>query len=266
MAQLRTEKPVDAGTPAPGPGLWAANATGAHVSGAKDGWGDQLQDWIDNGQYRHHAHLRILERLYEYEPYGNFLDVGCGRGDLLSHFSQRGVRCLGMDYSPRITAYHSAHRVFPMVRASVSSIPLGQDRFDLISCLGLIEHLDDPVGALRELRGVTRPGGRAVITVPRVLGVFPILVPLWYFSGNRYRFGWRNMVGRMYSQKRLRDQLLAAGWEVEYISPFKGSSVLEWLGLPFSRTLSELVEGNPVFRALLSIMLVAVGRKPVVAA
>lgn len=266
MPHFNVEKPMGGEIPAPGPGLSAATGTGEHAAGAKDGWGDQLQDWIDNGQYRHYAHLRILEYLYEDERFGSFLDVGCGRGDLLSHFSQRGVRCLGMDYSPTITAYHSAHRVFPVVRASVNSIPLAPDRFDLISCLGLIEHLDDPVGALRELREVTRPGGRAVITVPRRLGVFPVLVPLWYFSGNRCRYGWRNMVGRMYSQKLLRNQLSAAGWEVEYISPFKGGSVLEWLGLPFVRSLSELVEGNPVLRALLSIMLVAVGRKPVVAA
>lgn len=228
----------------------------------QDGWGGQLQDWIDKGQYRHYAHLRILEQLYRQERFGSFLDVGCGRGDLLSHFSRRGVRCLGIDYSPKITAYHASHEVFPVLMASVNSIPLAPDSFDLISCLGLVEHLEDPVGALRELRGVTRPGGRAVITVPRRLGVFPMLVPFWFFSGNRHKFGWKNMVGRMYSQTLLRNQLAAAGWAVDSIRPFKGSSVLEWLGLPFSPRLSESMESNPILRAFLSIMLVAVCRNP----
>ena len=70
------------------------------------------------------------------------------------------------------------------------------------------------------------------------------------------------MVGTMYTRAHLERQLVESGWEIERIAAFKGSSVLEWLHVPFSERISDFVEDNPVARGLLSIMLVAVCRKP----
>ena len=225
------------------------------------GWGRELQDWLDNGAYRHHARLRLLDRLYEEEPFERYLDVGCGSGALLAHFLRRGVSGVGIDLAPVVTAHHAGGPI-PAFRASVDDIPFRDNSFDFITCLGLIEHLEDAVASLRELLRVTQPGGRAFITVPRLTGVFPALVPFWFFTGGRHRFGWKNMVGTMYTRAHLERQLVESGWEIERIAAFKGSSVLEWLHVPFSERISDFVEDNPVARGLLSIMLVAVCRKP----
>ena len=45
-------------------------------------------------------------------------------------------------------------------------LPFADDAFDLVTTLDVIEHIDDDVAALRELRRVLRPGGRLLVAVP----------------------------------------------------------------------------------------------------
>lgn len=229
-----------------------------HNKTTTDGWGAQLEEWLRGDQYRHYARLRILENLYAQTPFTRMLDIGCGTGHLLQHFIQKGVRGFGIDNSPTIVSHHAHQRWFPASQADVNAMPFRKGSFDMLTCLGLIEHLDDSIAALSEMRRVTAQNGRALITVPRLAGPFPVLVPLWYLSDGRYRYGWKNMVGRMYTQRQFRAELQAAGWEIESLAPFKGSSILEWLHIPFNTRLSEFVERNAIAKSALSIMLAAV--------
>jgi hypothetical protein len=66
----------------------------------------------------------------------------------------------------------------------------------------------------------------------------------------------------MYRQASFRNQLEVSGWHIERLGAFKGSSVLEWLHLPFSKRLADLVEGNWLAAKIFSIMLVAICRRP----
>jgi len=211
----------------------------------REAWGNELEDWLDHGEYRHHARLRILERLYDEQPFASLLDIGCGSGALLDHFGERGVRGVGFDLSQAIMSYHRRRGTFPGFVGSVEQIPLAAGQFEMLTCLGLIEHLADPVAALAELRRVVKPGGRVMITVPRLFSAFPLLVPVWYFTGGRYRYGWKNMVGTMYTRALLERQLRAAGWECEGIWAFKAGSVLEWLRVPYWPKLANTSKAIP---------------------
>ena len=44
--------------------------------------------------------------------------------------------------------------------------PFGDDTFDAVHCIDVIEHLDDIVKAMEEIHRVLRPGGRVTITTP----------------------------------------------------------------------------------------------------
>ena len=53
-----------------------------------------------------------------------------------------------------------------MIEGSVLEMPFADDSFDLAVSLDVIEHLEDDLAALRELRRVVAPGGALLVTVP----------------------------------------------------------------------------------------------------
>jgi len=52
------------------------------------------------------------------------------------------------------------------VRGSALRLPFAAGRFDRVIAAEVLEHIDDDLGALRELRRVLRPGGTLAVTVP----------------------------------------------------------------------------------------------------
>jgi SAM-dependent methyltransferase len=98
-------------------------------------------------------HLRAGVRL---------LDVGCGPGTITADFAGRlGLDfVLGIDASVDVIA--EAQRDYPNVSFAVGDVyrmnfPDGS--FDIVHAHQVLQHLADPVAALKEMRRVVRPGG-----------------------------------------------------------------------------------------------------------
>jgi SAM-dependent methyltransferase len=58
-----------------------------------------------------------------------------------------------------------------VTRGDACALPFPDASFDLVLATDIIEHVDDDVLALGEIRRVLKPGGRVLVTVP----AFPIL-------------------------------------------------------------------------------------------
>jgi 2-polyprenyl-3-methyl-5-hydroxy-6-metoxy-1,4-benzoquinol methylase len=89
---------------------------------------------------------------------GAILDVGCGEGftmdRLLSTDGHLPIQGLDYDYLALVHAKDRLpHIVFQM--GDVRRLPFGDDRFDMVLCLEVLEHLPDPLPALEELRRVS---------------------------------------------------------------------------------------------------------------
>jgi SAM-dependent methyltransferase len=84
---------------------------------------------------------------------------------------------------------------------------LDEGSFDLTVSLDVIEHLQDDVAALRELRRVTKPGGALLVTVPAYQ---------WLWSGHDEV----NHHHRRYSRRTLLDAAEQAGWHAERTAHF----------------------------------------------
>ncbi len=95
------------------------------------------------------------------------LDAGCGTGDCLHMLWQEyGIRQLtGTDFSASALAITA--KTCPQARLHQVDMygRLAQD-FDLILCQQVLEHLERPEDALRNLMGMLRPQGLILITVP----------------------------------------------------------------------------------------------------
>jgi SAM-dependent methyltransferase len=132
------------------------------------------------------------------------LDVGCGTGLNLDHLS-RLAQPVGTDYYEEALQFCRERGHTMLCKADAAELPFGEGFFDIITALDVIEHLDDDVIALRELRRVLRPGGVAVISVP----AYPVL---WTY--------WDDILGhrRRYTTRTLRAAIEKAGLEVLKVS------------------------------------------------
>lgn len=98
------------------------------------------------------------------------LDVGCGAGAFGKALKDRGAReVVGIEVVPE--AYERARLVLDdAICASIENVelPFSDTYFDCVVCGDVLEHLVDPVAALRKLTRVLRPDGVIVISIPNV--------------------------------------------------------------------------------------------------
>src|SRR2546430_2274831 len=94
------------------------------------------------------------------------LDAGCGSGRNLVEFARYG-EITGLEPAPESLAIARGRGVGTVVEGTLDEpLPFADDTFTMATTLDVIEHLDDDVYALRELRRVVIPGGWLLVTVP----------------------------------------------------------------------------------------------------
>ena len=114
----------------------------------------------------------------------SILDVGCSTGELLATFKERGYTSLeGIDPSP-VCADLARRKHGTLVRPGTVSDLNGLARcYDLITFSHVMEHLLDPLRALRDTRLALNDGGLVFIEVPDVEGFAECaLAPFQEFS------------------------------------------------------------------------------------
>lgn len=99
------------------------------------------------------------------------LELGPATGYMSRVFKERGCSVVGIEFDPGM-ATRAAAFCERMIVGDLDALDLeaelGDDRFDAIVSADVIEHLKDPLGALRRLRPFLRQNGRFVISIPNV--------------------------------------------------------------------------------------------------
>ena len=128
--------------------------------------------------------------------------------------------------------------------ARADSFPGGQE-FDTVVCLNVLEHVQDDVGTLRNIKSVLSVGGRAIVLVPCGPGLFGTMDEALGHC-------------RRYTEEQLAGVARQAGLEVERVLKFNRPGVVAWwlngrvlhrrtFGLGQLRMLNLL---TPIFRVL----------------
>ncbi|MCZ7590172.1 MAG: methyltransferase domain-containing protein [Gaiella sp.] len=99
------------------------------------------------------------------------LDVACGTGVVTRLAAERvgHAAVTGVDLHPGMLEVARTADGGPVIEwheASAEALPLEDASFDVVLCQMGLQFFDDRPGALREMRRVLRPGGRAVVSVP----------------------------------------------------------------------------------------------------
>ena len=140
------------------------------------GWNDDLTSFheesagenhfIDCASRQHtitqlHQHLHIKHPL--------IMEIGCSSGHLLEKLSKErpDARLIGADivYSPLLKLAEKLPSI-PMLRFDLLNCPLPDNYLDAVVLLNVLEHIEDDVGALKQIKRILKPGGIAIIEVP----------------------------------------------------------------------------------------------------
>ena len=124
--------------------------------------------------------LGVLRRVWDYQTVlglistsvGSLLDVGCGNGQFLAVVSQTtDLEPCGIDVVPHVLA---SGREFYGIQdlcecawpPPPTDSPIAGRRFDVITFLHVLEHVPDPVGALRTAANYLTPDGEVAVALP----------------------------------------------------------------------------------------------------
>lgn len=98
-------------------------------------------------------------------PGSAVLDVGCGTGSILAMLSRHFEAC-GTDTSPLAVELCGKRGLKNVYQCTLETFPHPEQRFDLITLLDVIEHIDDDRSVVQQARGFLKPGGSILVTVP----------------------------------------------------------------------------------------------------
>jgi 2-polyprenyl-3-methyl-5-hydroxy-6-metoxy-1,4-benzoquinol methylase len=99
------------------------------------------------------------------------LELGCGAGAMTRAMAGIGCKVVGVEMDP-VAAEHARPHADQVVVGDLVTLDLaaelGEGRFDVLVFGDVLEHLPDPLAALRTTRSLLRPGGHIVLSVPNV--------------------------------------------------------------------------------------------------
>jgi glycosyltransferase involved in cell wall biosynthesis len=152
----------------------------------------------------------------------NVLEIGAGMGNLTRQLLPGRKRYVATDidheHLDRLSNRLS-HRPRLEIAELNAAIPRDHEAFrgqmDTVICLNVLEHIEDDLEALRNIRSMLEDGGRVVILVPSGQSIFNSLdEELGHF--------------RRYSEAQLREKMTTAGFDVETMLRFNRASRPGW--------------------------------------
>ena len=136
------------------------------------------------------------------------LDVGTSTGTNLRLLKNMGfTNYQGLDFHEEAIKWCAQKQLGVVHKGDICAMPFAEGSFDLVLATDIIEHVDDDLKAVVEIRRVLVSGGKAIITVPAFQS-------LWGLQDEVSQHK------RRYLKNPLKKLLLEAGFQVKFISYF----------------------------------------------
>lgn len=171
-----------------------------------------------------HQYNRWICSLLEPHLSGVVLDVGSGLGSIASLFVGPQVQEVILSECDKDLFSKLSKQQFPLKKFRTLALDISQDdaieslngdRIDTITCINVLEHIEDDIGALRNMRQMLKPQGKVVILVPALIGIYGTLDAI---HGHL----------RRYTYKTLKSRMQLAGFGVETWRYMNILGVLTW--------------------------------------
>ena len=133
------------------------------------------------------THLNSLERYVGSLGSKVILDIGVGRGDFLLECAQKGYIISGVEINPeKVATIHSRAKQLgvsiDVQQGTAERLPFQDSFFDFVNASELIEHVEEPMAVLQEMRRVLKSGGRAYVSVHNRFGLLDHHFRLYFLN------------------------------------------------------------------------------------
>jgi len=114
--------------------------------------------------------LELVLSFVEGDNLGRALDIGCASGILFPELARRSSSMVGMDnflqeHSLKGLMRNEGFRA-DILWGDATANPFKKDTFDTVICISTLEHIEDSVGVLQDIRSIIKPGGRLLAGFP----------------------------------------------------------------------------------------------------
>jgi ubiquinone/menaquinone biosynthesis C-methylase UbiE len=133
---------------------------------------------------------------------GRILDIGCGRGIMLSQLKQRGWQATGTEISEELAAASQKSGITVHVQADLRDCRFEANSFDVITLWHTLEHIANPAETLAEIHRILKPNGVVLIEVPNFDSWQSIIARGQWFHLDVPRHYWH--FSKAYLQQELR--------------------------------------------------------------
>lgn len=133
----------------------------------------------------------------------SLLDVGCGTGNFIKAAQDRGFIVHGLDFEPARAEFGKEHYNVPIEVITLKDHLKngGAGKYDVVTFFEFLEHLDNPVDFIQNVKFALRPNGLIGLSVPNAersvdlserIGDFPPHHLTWWTRDSLYEFLKRN--------------------------------------------------------------------------
>jgi SAM-dependent methyltransferase len=182
-----------------------------------------MSAYVPFNERKHRVHRKLVDAA---ASNGRILEVGCSSGYLTERLVANGNTVVGIEYDAEAAREAEAHCERVLV-GDIETMVLPDERFDVILCGDVIEHLRDPQAALARLRPLLQPGGRLVVSTPNVANW---AIRLSLLAG-RWQYADRGILDRthtrLFTLRSLVETIEAAGYrvsDIDFSAPAPGDS------------------------------------------
>jgi 2-polyprenyl-3-methyl-5-hydroxy-6-metoxy-1,4-benzoquinol methylase len=141
---------------------------------------DMSDDEYDQGEVARQRQFEDLIRTFKIAKGSKWLDVGCGTGALVEMANKMGYKAIGIDPSIALIEKGLA-KDRPIFCATLENFSLGDELFEVISLIDVIEHVDNPIAIMNLVSKHLKPNGFVCLSTPDVSSIFArVLKMKWW--------------------------------------------------------------------------------------
>ena len=131
----------------------------------KNDYIDDISSDIENNYFS-----PVWEEILEEYQFDEILDIGCGNGVFTANLKkENNCKLYGVDgstYALKEAQKNGYDEVYKIDDFCVDELPFENDRFKMVVCKDVLEHLIDPEKLITEIKRIVKPGANILIHVP----------------------------------------------------------------------------------------------------